>query len=123
MSKTILIGLIAAFGIAAITVGGSVVLSVQAGSRIVLAEEWGVLLFQIAWVAAPFAALALVQIKAKRAWIAGVVVTLMFWSAFLASAHLSHEGGANIGMGLLMLISPLFVASAAVGAYALRRKT
>lgn len=121
-SKSILIGLIAAFGIAAVTVGGSVILAIQAGNRIDLTEEGGVLLFQIVWVAAPFVALSLAQVRAKRAWVAGVVVTLMFWSAYLASAYLSHGGGANIGMGLLMLASPLITAAAAFGASALRSR-
>lgn len=116
-------GLIAAVGIAAVTVGGSVVLSIQAGSHIDLTDEWGVLLFQIVMVAVPFVALTLAQVRSRWAWVTGVVVTLLFWSAYLGSAYLSHGGGVNIGMGLLMLASPLIVAAAAFGASAMPSKT
>ena len=95
----------------------------QAGSRINLADEGGILLFQLVWVAAPFVALASAKVSAKRAWIAGTAVTAMFWSAYLASAYCSHGGGANIGMGLIMLASPLIVSAAAFGAFAVRSRT
>lgn len=45
----------------------------------------------------------------------------MFWSALLASAHFGN-GGANIGMGLLMLISPLLVGSLAFGVAAVQHR-
>jgi hypothetical protein len=64
-------------------------------------------------VAAPFMALAMFGVRASRAWTTGLILTLAFWCALLLSVYQSHGGGANIGMGLLMLVSPFLIGTAA----------
>lgn len=123
LNNIVITSLIAAFGIAIATVSVAVSLLVKLGTRIDLSDDWAWLIFQIFWVASPFVALSWAKERSKRAWLAGIVATLLVWSALLASVDLSHGGGANIGMGLFMLASPLFVAAAAFGAAAARSKT
>ena len=84
------------------------------GAPLDLSDEWGVLLFQVLLVAAPFALLARAGLHTPAAWGAAFVVTLIFWGLLIASAVAAQRDGtgANIGMGLLMLVSPVFVAGA-----------
>lgn len=79
-------------------------------------EKWGVYLFQIILVAAPFVLLALLGVRAKLPWFVGLILTAMFWG-FVFFDIISSRGdgtGANIGLGPLMLASPLAIAGGAV---------
>ena len=88
--------------------------SVVTGADLNLSEEWGVFLFQVLLVAAPFGLLAVAGVGGRWPWGVALVLTAMFWGIYLAVA-LSSRGdgtGANIGLGLLMLGSPVIVVAA-----------
>lgn len=78
-------------------------------------DEWPFLLFQILFAAAPFGFLALVGIKSTAPWLAAAVLTILFWAAFFVSVLISARDGtgANIGMGLVMFVSPLVIGGGA----------
>jgi hypothetical protein len=84
------------------------------GADLNLAEEWGVFLFQMLLVAVPFALLGIAGLRSRLSWGVSLALTAMFWVIYLADG-LSSWGdgtGANIGLGLLMLVSPAFVTAA-----------
>jgi len=81
-----------------------------------VSEKWGMYLFQIILVAAPFVLLASLGVRAKLPWLVGLILTAMFWG-YLFFDIVSSRGdgtGANIGLGLFILASPLVIAGAAV---------
>lgn len=97
-------------------------------------EERGVLLFQSAMVAAPFLGLAFAgssrlsrkTVKYLRPRLGaatglGSLTTVLLWLIYHWDGyrywHDGSTGGANIGLGLLMLISPVIVATVMVGGY------
>jgi len=71
---------------------------------------------QFMWVAiatAPFLALALIGVRKRRPWLVGLWLTLALW-AYLLFSGVSYQwnsdgSGANIGLGLIMLFSPLVI--------------
>jgi hypothetical protein len=93
--------------------------SLLTGMPLDFADEWGVLLFQMLIVAAPFAFLALAGIGDKLPWLVGLGLTLALWGYVLfdgVSYQWHPDGsGANIGLGLFMLASPLFITVACFG--------
>jgi ABC-type transport system involved in multi-copper enzyme maturation permease subunit len=80
------------------------------------AEEWPILLLQILIAGAPFGILALTGMRAKLPWLVAVILTVCFWGTLFFSAWIAarDQTGANIGMGLLMLASPLLITGAAL---------
>lgn len=111
---SVLAGQVLALIVPAVVVGGAILVVLdKARGPVDLSEEWGVFAIQWLLVGAPFALLAVLRAR-TRAWVTGVAVTLVFWSVYVADAYLNTGGGANIGMGLIMLASPLFVAAAAL---------
>lgn len=102
--------IVLALGIGMAVIGGAASAAHFLGSQINLGEEWPTLLTEVLWVAAPFAVFALTDVP-PRGWLAALIVTVILWSALVCSVYLSHGGGANIGMGLLLLVSPLIVAT------------
>jgi hypothetical protein len=65
---------------------------------------------------APFACLALYAFVRRRAlwsarvrlaWATGIVLSLLLWAWYFLDPLLDPGGGANIGLGLLMMASPL----------------
>lgn len=99
-------------------------LSIALGSsRSIPPEDWPFLLFQILLAAAPFALLVRRGIRARLPWIVAIVLTLCFWAAFFASMLVAarDQTGANIGMGLVMFVSPLLIAGGALLAARLDR--
>jgi hypothetical protein len=80
------------------------------------AEEWPVLLMQVLIAGSPFGVLALKGVRAKLPWLVALVLTVCFWGALFYSVWLAaqNQTGANIGMGWLMLASPLFIAGGAL---------
>lgn len=92
--------------------------SVVTGAKLNLADELPILLFQMLLVATPFFLLAIMGIKARLPWLVGLVLTAAFWGFYLYES-LSHHGdgtGANIGLGLLMLVSPVIISACSLAA-------
>lgn len=61
---------------------------------------------------APFAAFAIWiavrgATRVNKAWICGLLASLAFWVWYYLDGLMNTGGGANIGLGLLMMISPL----------------
>ena len=79
-------------------------------------EEWPFVLIQVLIAAAPFGILARKGIRAKLPWLVAAILTVCFWGALFYSAWLAarDQTGANIGMGLVMLASPLLIAGGAL---------
>ena len=86
-----------------------------------LREEAGILAFQILLASIPFLLLALAGIGNKVPWLVGVALTALFWGLLLTDA-ISRDGdgsGANIGLALLLLFSPLIIS---IACFAVARK-
>jgi hypothetical protein len=70
----------------------------------------------------PMVVLALRRVEARSLWIAAVLLTTAFWIYFnwqiWQDSLTGFEGGANIGLGLIMLASP-FIVTIGVGLLAL----
>lgn len=113
------IGPLVAFGTAA-------AFSLLTGRSLNLSEEWQVIAWQAVSVSVPFLALAVTGTKRKTPWIVGLVLTLMLWGYYLykgVSYQWHPDGsGANIGLGLIMLVSPVFITAACIGVYLGRRR-
>ncbi len=70
---------------------------------------------QILIASAPFILLALLGVRARRPWIVALSLTLAFWVHYAyVITRPSEGGGANIGLGILMLFSPLPIAGASL---------
>jgi hypothetical protein len=122
------IGCLFAIAIGVLTVTlSSVSFSLLTGRPENLGEEWAVFLFQMLIVAAPFGLLALMDVGRWLPWLVGLVLTLTLWGYFTfegVSYQWHPDGsGANIGLGLFMLVSPIFIAGAGVGAHAWQQRT
>jgi hypothetical protein len=86
-------------------------------------DEPGVTAWQAIWTAAPFFVLAVFASRKRNAsqgsegitwaWIFGILLTFAFWSFALYDGYafwrVEGTGGANIGLGMLMLVSPLLI--------------
>jgi hypothetical protein len=106
--------MLAALAIGLLVVASSVVIASLGGrpiQRDQLGDEMPILAFQAVMVAIPFLVLAIAGISTRRPWIAGLVLTLALWGYYLLDALvLAVPGrGANIGLGLIMLASPLII--------------
>ena len=77
---------------------------------------WGnASIFQVTIASAPFLLLALVDIRARRPWKVALILTITFWSFYAYVISRPYEGGgANIGLGILMMFSPLPIAGASL---------
>jgi hypothetical protein len=109
-----------------VVAGEALGFSALTGRPLDLAAERGVLLFQVAIVAAPFLLLALAGTRDKLPWLVAFALTLALWGYLLFDGVRYHwsgdTSGANIGLGLILLVSPLVIAGAAMAAYAWRRR-
>jgi hypothetical protein len=72
------------------------------GRPLNLAEEGAVLLFQMLWTAIPFLLLALLGVRERLPWLVGLIPTTLLWLLLLVPTD-----GANIGLGLLLMIAPI----------------
>ena len=104
----------ASLAIGLLVVAASVAIASLGGrpvQRDQLGDELPILASQAFLVAIPFLVLATAGISTRRAWIAGLGLTLALWSYYLLDALvLAIPGrGANIGLGLVMLASPLLI--------------
>jgi hypothetical protein len=90
-----------------------------------LATLWGAESpVQVLLASAPYLALAAGGVVARRPWFVGLALTCAFWGFYLFEITRPYEGGgANIGLGILMLFSPspIFVGSV-IAALTLRRR-
>jgi hypothetical protein len=70
---------------------------------------------QLAIAGAPSMMLALLGVRARRPWIIAVGLTFAFWGYYAYRITRPDEGGgADIGLGILMLFSPLLIAVASL---------
>ncbi|TFI56842.1 hypothetical protein E2493_18015 [Sphingomonas parva] len=105
--------------------GSAIAFSLLTGRSLNLAEEWTVLIWQAISVSIPFIVVAVTGTKKKAPWIVGLVLTLTLWGYYLVEG-VSYQwhpdgSGANIGLGLIMLVSPLVITAACVGTYLWQR--
>jgi hypothetical protein len=109
-------------------IGTAVAFSLLTRRSLNWSEEWGVYAFQSLLVSVPFIAVAVTGTLKKAPWITGLAFTVLLWGYYLYSgvSYQWHPDGtgANIGLGLMMLISPIFITAACIGVYlGQRRKT
>lgn len=72
-------------------------------------------IFQVLIASAAFILLALLGINARRPWIVALCLTVGFWAFYAYVITRPYEGGgANIGLGILMMFSPLPIAGASL---------
>ncbi len=102
----------------AVVWGGEWVFDHLASRPLDMGEEVRARWVRTALAFAPFAAFALwLAIRrvanVRRGLVAGVLVSLGLWGWYYVDGLMNTGGGANIGLGLLMLVSPLpvFIAS------------
>ena len=70
---------------------------------------------QILTVAAPFIFFSLLGLSARRPWLVAFCLTVAFWAYYAYVITRPYEGGgADIGLGILMLFSPLPIALASL---------
>ena len=101
-------GVVAAFGIGfVVIVVCNTVWAVVQGFTIL--DLWGDdSLWQILLISLPFLALALGGVVARLPWIAGLCLTAAFWGFWLFQITRPFKGGgADIGLALLMMFSPV----------------
>lgn len=55
----------------------------------------------------PYLFLSICGISARRPWIAGLCLTAAFWGYYLWDITHYEGGGANIGLGIVMIFSPI----------------
>ena len=114
-----------------LAIGLFVVVGVNGGHALItgrsldLADEWGVFLFQALIAGAPFGLLALTGIRNRAPWLVGIAMTVAFWGYYFFEAvryHLSGDtSGANIGLGLLMMVSPIIITAACFVTFGIQR--
>ena len=91
--------------------------------------DWGaeayVLSFEALMVAAPFLLIAMTGTRYKLAWLTAFTLTFAFWGYLLFDGVRYHwsgdTSGADIGLGLIMLASPIVITAATMGIYAWER--
>ncbi|TFU01033.1 hypothetical protein EUV02_11995 [Polymorphobacter arshaanensis] len=84
-----------------------------------LTELWGeATLFQVMTASSPFLVLSIFGISACRSWIVGLSLTVALWGYYLWDTTHYKGGGANIGLGILLLFSPVPITIASLAALA-----
>jgi len=121
------IGCLGAIAIGVLVVAGEAgAFSLLTGRPLNLSDQAGVFLFQMLSVAAPFGLLALAGARRALPWLTGLALTLALWGYALVEGvrYQRHPDGtgADIGLGLIMLASPLVIAAAALAAHAWQRR-
>lgn len=105
---------LAALAIGLFTVAGiAAAFAVATGHRPDLALEYPVFLTRTAMVAAPFLLLALLNVRRRRPWLLGAVLTLLVWGYYvfegLGSQSGGDRGGMSISLALAILASPIVI--------------
>jgi hypothetical protein len=104
-----------------IAVGSNGIHAALTGRSLDIKQEILVYLFQGVLAAAPFIVLALRGVTAKAPWLTGVVLTIALWGYWIYDAVSMQTDGANIGLGLLLLISPVPITLVCLGVERVRR--
>lgn len=76
---------------------------------------------QVALAGLPYFVLAVCGIDARRAWIAALSATAAFWCYYLWNLIHYAGVGANIGIGILMMVSPVAVTASGLLAWSIGR--
>jgi len=83
-------------------------------------------LLQMVIVAIPFLVLAMGGVRARLPWLTGLALTAALWGYFLFEGvryqWSGDTSGANIGLGVIMLASPLLISFACIAAYVIERR-
>ena len=76
-------------------------------------DEYAVIIFQIVIVSLPFIIISLTGARSPAPWVAGLGMTVALWGFYVFDAWSSRGSGegANIGLGLLMLMSPVVISA------------
>lgn len=110
-----LIGIIFALTIGVVVVAMSNAAWSIARNRPVLSLWDEASIFQVLIASAAFAPLALLGVSARRPWIVALCLTVGFWTFYAYVITRPYTGGgANIGLGILMMFSPLPIAGASL---------
>lgn len=84
-----------------------------------LSDAWPILAVHVALVTLPFLVLALMADACRAAWLTAAILTAVVWTLpALDQVFRKGEGGASIGLGIFMLVSPLFILGGALAAKA-----
>jgi hypothetical protein len=81
-------------------------------------EDWPGLALNVAIAAVPFVVLAHRGVRAWQTWLTGIAITAIIWGYYLHEVLTYRGGGADIGLGLIMLVSPLAVLGGALWVHA-----
>ena len=91
-----------------------------------LNHEWGNIAVQAALVSVPFIAVALTGTLRKAPWLVGLALTVILWGYYLyegVSYQWRPDGtGADIGLGFMMLASPVVITAICLGVHWLQRR-
>lgn len=91
-----------------------------------LTFSFGVDLVQMVMVAIPFLMLAMGRVRARLPWLTGLALTAAFWGYYLYEGvryqWSGDTSGANIGLGLILLASPVLISFACIATYLLERR-
>jgi hypothetical protein len=97
--------------------------AILAGAAGPAGEISPVLALHVALVAMPFIALSLLPDAGRVSWLTAAVLTAVVWSLpTLDQLVRKGEGGANIGLGIFLLVSPLLILGGALAARAAARR-
>ncbi|HEX8654468.1 MAG TPA: hypothetical protein VF693_04505 [Allosphingosinicella sp.] len=107
-------GCLAALAIGPLTVASVSAILLLTGGSLDLSEEWAVLAYQAVMGSVPFLLLAGSGVTARAPWAVGLAVHILLWGLCVLDPFLRDGGGANIGLGLIMLLSPAIIAGAAL---------
>jgi hypothetical protein len=89
---------------------------------LILFEDWHGFAFHVVIVAVPFVMLTLYGVHAWQAWLAGTAITAIVSGYFLYQGLTYRGGGADLFLGLVILVSPLVVLGGALLAHSWARK-
>lgn len=107
--KRLLVGLFA-IGIGPSLIAAVIaILSWQAGAIPDLSEEESILAVNAAIISFPFVVIALLGTTQKAPWLVGLALTLALWGYALYDVLVGPFEGANIGLGLLVVSSPIII--------------
>lgn len=102
-----------ALAIGALTILVVVGLAVLVAGRAPPVDEVPIFLILILVVSAPFLLLALLNVRSGSPWVTGIALTALFWGLLLIDgiARAGDGSGANIGLGIIMLLSPIIISA------------
>ena len=117
--------------IAAVLIGVLVITGVDLAFSLLTGRPFsfadGVAPFQMVLVAFPFMVLALLGARQWLPWLAGLVPTLALWGWYLfkgVNYQWHPDGsGADIGLGLILLASPLVISAICVATFVLQQRS